>query len=85
MRDAELSACYTAACSMRACASRRKLHASGVEGSGMDRSSFAAAMSFWHTRSGACGSSMLKSALLRSRRRVRVVDVEVDVDALAGV
>jgi hypothetical protein len=80
MRDAELSACYTAACSMRACASRRKLHASGVEGSGMARSSFATAMSFWHTRSGACGS-----ALLRSRRRVRVVDVEVGVDALAGV
>jgi hypothetical protein len=39
--------CCTAACSLRAYASWRRLHASGVEGSGMARRSVAAAMSFW--------------------------------------
>jgi hypothetical protein len=39
MRDAELSACWTAACSMSA-------RASGVEGARMARSSIAAAMIF---------------------------------------
>ena len=35
IRDAELSACCTAACSMSSCASRRRLRPEGVEGSGM--------------------------------------------------
>jgi hypothetical protein len=46
MRDAELAACWTAAFSMSACASRCRFRASGVEGAGMARSSVAAAMSF---------------------------------------
>jgi hypothetical protein len=46
MRDAELSACWTAACSMSACTSRCKFRASGVEEAGMARSSVAAVMSF---------------------------------------
>jgi hypothetical protein len=67
MRDAELSACWTAACSMSACASRCRFRASGVEGAGMARSSVAAAMSFWLARGGVSGLSTLKSALMRSR------------------
>jgi hypothetical protein len=67
MRDAELSACWTASCSMSACASRCRFCASGVEGAGMARSSVAATMSFWLTRGGVSGLSMLKSALMRSR------------------
>jgi hypothetical protein len=46
MRDAELSAYCTAACSMSACTSRCRFRASGVEGGGMARSSVAAAISF---------------------------------------
>jgi hypothetical protein len=67
MRDAELSACWTAACSMSACASRCRFRASGVEGAGMARSSVVAAMSFWLARRGVSGLSTLKSALMRSR------------------
>jgi hypothetical protein len=67
MRDAELSACWTAACSMSTCASRCRFRASGVEGAGMARSSAATAMSFWLARGGVSGSSMLKSVLMRSR------------------
>jgi hypothetical protein len=67
MRDAELSACWTAACLMSACASRCRFRASGVEGAGMARSSVAAALSFWLARGGVSGSSTLKSALMRSR------------------
>jgi hypothetical protein len=44
--EAELSACWTAACSMRACTSRCRFRASGVEGAGIARSSVAAATSF---------------------------------------
>jgi hypothetical protein len=46
MRDAELSAYWTAACSMRACTSRCRFRASEVEGAGMSRNSVAAAISF---------------------------------------
>jgi hypothetical protein len=67
MRDAELSACWTAACSMSACASRCRFRASGVEGAGMAHISVAAAMSFWLTRGGVSGLSTLKSVLMRSR------------------
>jgi hypothetical protein len=67
MRDAELSACWTTACSMSACASRCRFRASGVEGAGMARNSVAAAMSFWLARGGVSGLSTLKSALMRSR------------------
>jgi hypothetical protein len=67
MRDAELSACWTAACSMSACALRCRFRASGVEGAGMARSSVAEAMSFWLARGGVSGSSTLKSALMRLR------------------
>jgi hypothetical protein len=67
MWDAELSACWTAACSMSACASRCRFRASGVEGAGMARNSVAAAMSFWLARGGVSGPSTLKSALMRSR------------------
>jgi hypothetical protein len=67
MRDAVLSACWTAACSMSACASRCRFRASGDEGAGMARSSVAAAMRFWLARGGVSGLSMLKSALMRSR------------------
>jgi hypothetical protein len=67
MRDAELSACWTAACSMSACASWCRFRASSVEGAGMARSSVAAAMSFWLARGGVSGLSTLKSALMRSR------------------
>jgi hypothetical protein len=67
MRDAELSACWTAACLMSACASRCRFRASGVEGAGMALSSVAAAMSFWVTRGGVSRLSTLKSALIRSR------------------
>jgi hypothetical protein len=67
MRDTELSACWTAACSMSACASRCRFRASGVEGAGMARSSVVAVMSFWLARGGVSGSSTLKSALMRSR------------------
>jgi hypothetical protein len=67
MRDAELSACWTAACSMSDCTSRCRFRASGVEGAGMARSSVTAAMSFWLAREGVSGSSTLKSALMRSR------------------
>jgi hypothetical protein len=67
MRDAELSACWTAACSMSACASRCRFRASGVEGAGIARSSVAAAMSFWLARGGVSRLSTLKSALMRSR------------------
>ena len=35
MRDAELSACCTAACSMSACTSRRRLRPEVVDGSGI--------------------------------------------------
>jgi hypothetical protein len=66
MRDVELSACWTAACSMSACASRCSFRASSVEGAGMARSSVAAAMSFWLARGGVLGSSTLKSVLMRS-------------------
>jgi hypothetical protein len=66
-RDAELSACWTAACSMSACASRCRFRASGVEGAGMARSSVAAAISFWLARGGVSGLSTLKSVLMRSR------------------
>jgi hypothetical protein len=55
----------TTACSMKACALRRRLRALGVEGSGMARSSVTVVMSFWLTRGGVCMSSMLKSALMR--------------------
>jgi hypothetical protein len=68
MRDAELSVCWTAACSMSACASRCRFRASGVEGAGMARSSVTAAMSFW-----------------LAPGRVRVVDVEVSINAVAGL
>jgi hypothetical protein len=68
MRDAELSSCWTAACSMSARASRCRFRASGVEGAGMAHSSVAAAMSFW-----------------LARGRVQIVDVEVGVDAIAGL
>jgi hypothetical protein len=67
MRDAELSACWTAACSMSACASRCKFRALGFEGAGMARSSVAAVMSLWLARGGVSESSTLKSALMRSR------------------
>jgi hypothetical protein len=63
MRDAELSACWTAACSISACASRCRFRTSGVEGAGMARSSVAAAMSFWL----ACGGVSGLSTLMRSR------------------
>jgi hypothetical protein len=69
MRDAELSACYMATCSMSVCASRCRFRASGVEGAGMARSSVAAGMRFWLARGG----------------RAWVVDVKVGVDALAGL
>jgi hypothetical protein len=59
MRDAELSAYWTAACSMSACASQCRFRASGVDGAGMARSSVAAAMSFWLARGGVSGLSML--------------------------
>jgi hypothetical protein len=65
MRDTDLSAYWTAACSMSTCASRCRFRASGVEGAGMAHSSVA--------------------ALARSRGRVRVVDVEVGVNAVAGL
>jgi hypothetical protein len=68
MRDAELSACWTAACSMSAYASRCRFRASGVEGAGMARSSVAAAMSLWLARGGVSGSSTLKSVLMRKRQ-----------------
>jgi hypothetical protein len=67
MRDAELSTCWTAACSMSACALWCRFRASGVEGAGMARSSIVAAMSFWLARGGVSGLSTLKSALMRSR------------------
>jgi hypothetical protein len=67
MRDAKLSACWTAACSISAYASRCRFRASGVEGAGMARNSVAAAMSFRLARGGVLGSSTLKSALMRSR------------------
>jgi hypothetical protein len=67
MRDAELSACWTAACSMSACASRCRFRALGVEGAGMALSSVAAVMSFWLARGGVSGLSTLKSVLMRSR------------------
>jgi hypothetical protein len=67
MRDAELSACWTAACSMSACASQCRFRASGVECAGMARNNVAAAMSFWLARGGVSGLSTLKSALMRSR------------------
>jgi hypothetical protein len=66
MRDAELSACWTAACSMSACASQCRFRASGVEGAGMARSIVAVAMSFWLARGGVSGSSTLKLALMQS-------------------
>ena len=47
IRDAELSACYTAASSRRACTSLCRLRPSGVEGSCMARSRIAAAVIFW--------------------------------------
>jgi hypothetical protein len=65
MRDTELSACCTPAFLMMACASWRRLRASGVDGSGMARSSIAAVMSFWLTLGDVCGLSMMKSALMR--------------------
>ena len=46
MREAELSACCTAACSTSVCSSRRRLRPSRVAGSGMARSRAAAVMSF---------------------------------------
>jgi hypothetical protein len=52
---------------MRACTSRCRFRASGVEGAGMARSSVAAAISFWLARGGVSGLSTLKSALMRSR------------------
>jgi hypothetical protein len=67
MRDAELSSCYTAACSMSACASRCRFRASGVDGAGMARSSVTAATSFWLARGGVFGLSTLKLMLMRSR------------------
>jgi hypothetical protein len=67
MRDAELSACWTVACSMSACTLRCRFRTSGVEGAGMARSSVAAAMSFWLARGGVSGLSTLKSVLMRSR------------------
>jgi hypothetical protein len=67
MRDAELSACWTAAYSMSACTSRCRFRASGVEGAGMARSSVAAVISFWLARGGVSRLSTLKSALMRSR------------------
>jgi hypothetical protein len=67
MRDAELSAYCTAACSMRVCASRCRLRASGVDGLGVAPSSVASAMSFWLARGGVYGSSTLKSAFMCSR------------------
>jgi hypothetical protein len=67
MPDAELSACWTAACSISACASRCRFRASGVEVAGMARNSVAVAMSFWLSRGGVLTSSTLKSALMRSR------------------
>jgi hypothetical protein len=57
-----------AACSIRAYASRHRLHASGVDGSGMARSNVAC-----------------DELLACPRRCVRVVDIEVGVDALAGL
>jgi hypothetical protein len=67
MRDSEISACWTAACSMSACASRCRFRASGVEGAGMAHNSVATAMSFWLARGGVSGLSTLKSVLIRSR------------------
>jgi hypothetical protein len=67
MRDAELSTCWTAACSMRACTSRCRFRTSGVEGADMARNSVAAAISFWLARGGVSGLSTLKSAMMRSR------------------
>jgi hypothetical protein len=67
MRDAELSAYWTAACSMSAYASRCRFRASGVEGAGMAHSSVAAARSFWLTRGGVSGLSTLKLVLMRSQ------------------
>jgi hypothetical protein len=60
-------ACWTAACSMSACASRCRFRASGVEGAGMACSSVAAATSFWLARGGVFGLSTSKSALMRSQ------------------
>jgi hypothetical protein len=67
MRDAELSACCTAACSMSACASRCRFRASGVDGAGMACSSVEAATSFWLARGGVFRLSVSKSTLMRSR------------------
>jgi hypothetical protein len=67
MRDAELSACCTAACSMSACASRCRFRASGVEGAGMARSSVAAATSFRLARGGVLGLLTSKSVLMHSQ------------------
>jgi hypothetical protein len=67
MRDAELSTCWTVACSMRACTSLCRFRASGVEGAGMARSSVEAAISFWLARGGVSRLSTLKSALMRLR------------------
>jgi hypothetical protein len=67
MQDAELSAYCMVACSMRACASRCKLRASGIDGPGMARSSIATAMNFWLAWGSVCGPSTLKSALMRTR------------------
>ena len=68
MRDAELSACCTAACSMSTCASRRRLRPEGVDGSGMAWSRYAAATSF-------------SPAVFLFRR---FVDVLIGQDALSG-
>jgi hypothetical protein len=67
MRDAELSACCAAACSMSAYASRCRFCASGVEGAGMAHSSVAAAMSFWLACGGVFRLLTLKSAFMQSR------------------
>jgi hypothetical protein len=67
MRDAELSACWSAACSISACVSRCRFRALGVEGAGMAHNSVAAAISFWLARGGMSGLLTLKSVLMRSR------------------
>jgi hypothetical protein len=67
MREAELLACWTAACSMRVCTSQCMSRASGVEGVGIARSSVAAATSFWLACGGTSAFSALGTVLMQSR------------------
>jgi hypothetical protein len=68
MRDAELSACWTAACSMslRLAVQVPRLGRRGGRHGPQQR----------------CGGNVL---LARSRRRIRVVDVEIGINAVAGL